>query len=140
MNLENLPEVIEAGFYLSMGQPVGQDLYNRIRNTVAKYPEHFPWETKYNSIDDSVHKKYEEEKSVLFNSFFPRTPMDIQPGEGIMAWSKRQNVQTEPLTYEKLKSILDGISARDKKEKEYSEAVKKLWNKHYKKYKLKYRY
>lgn len=134
--MKDLPaNVIEAMFHLSNGSQVGLETYKCVEETVKQYPEYFPWETKYNSIDKSVHEKYEDELSLLFKSFFPPTPMDIQPGEGIYAWSKRVSEESfknkEPFS---TKTITDKIN----KEYEFKKAKEKLWNKHYRKYKLKY--
>lgn len=137
--MKDLPvNVIEAMFHLSNGSQVGLETYKRVEETVKQYPEYFPWETKYNSIDSSVHEKYEEKLSSLFNSFFPPTPMDIQPGEGIYAWSMRMNEVSlknqEPFSTKTIKAFTDKIN----KQYEFKKAKEKLWNKHYKKYKLKY--
>lgn len=68
--MENLPEDVAIVMaYLWTKTPCGSDMYKRIQETVKKYPEYFPWETKYNSIDDSVHRAYENEKELLFKSF-----------------------------------------------------------------------
>jgi len=132
-------EVIEAQCYLWAKNPVGGDTYNRIVKTVEKYPEYFPWETKYNSIDESVHKAYENEKELLYKSFFPTTPMDIQPGEGIYAWSKR--ISAEVISYNKpvdWDELFKNIKNRQERHEDFSKAKKKLWIKHYKKFNLKY--
>lgn len=138
--MKNLPtEVIEAQCLLWLKNPVGSDTYNRVVETVKKYPEHFPWETKYNSIDDSVHRAYEDEKELLFNSFFPPTPMDIQPGEGMYAYMQRQNAEViscnKPVDWDELSRNMQNKQKRDE---DFSKAKQKLWIKHYKKFNLKY--
>lgn len=137
--MKNLPaNIIEAMFHLSNGSQVGLETYKRVHQTVEDYPEYFPWETKYNSIDKSVHEKYEEELSSLFKSFFPPTPMDIQSGEGIYAWSMRMTEEAckdqEPFSTKTIKAFTDKID----KESNFKKAKQKLWNKHYKKYNLRY--
>jgi len=138
--MENLPEDVAIVMaYLWTKTPVGSETYKRIEETVKKYPDYFPWETKYNSIDESVHRAYENEKELLYKSFFPQTKMDIQPGEGIYAWSKRRSQEVisynTPVDWEELsKSMQD----RQKRDEDFSKAKKKLRIKHYKKFNLKY--
>lgn len=63
--------------------------------------------------------------------------MDIKPGEGIVAWASRQKVANwgEPIDFDQLSK---NLNSKLKKDSDFKTAKKKLWNKHYKKYKLKY--
>jgi len=136
--MKDIPfEVIEAQCLLFLKNPVGMETYKRVEDTVKKYPEYFPWETKYNSINKSVHENYDKELSVLFDSFYPRTPMDIKPGEGIVAWESRQKVVKwgEPVDFDELSK---NLTNKLNKDSDFKIAKKILWDKHYKKYKLKY--
>lgn len=131
--MKNVPnDVLEAMVYLFNNQPVGQELYHKIENTIIKYPEYFPWETKYNSIDSSVHGLYDKEKSDIYYRFYPRK--EFKKGKGMIAYINRQQELSESLPKRPLEKILKEII---EKEENYKKVEKTLWNKHYKKHKLK---
>jgi hypothetical protein len=140
MNLENIPnEVIEVWAYQMSKQPVGTEPYKRLQDTINKYPEHFPQEHIYNSIPNEVHIKYREESIALRLTFYPRKESDIQEGEGIYSWVRRQQPVPLKITNLDLQKLAEKVFVTAPKiKKEYETAKKKLWNKHYKKYKLKY--
>lgn len=43
--------------------PVGTSVFEECERIIAKYPEFFPWETKYNSIPQEVHDAYRIENN-----------------------------------------------------------------------------
>lgn len=60
MILQDTPN--EVLWVLLSPKMVGSDTYEEIERIIAKYPEYFPWETKYNSIPKEVHEAYIKEK------------------------------------------------------------------------------
>lgn len=125
--LEDLPnEVIEAMFYTSGHiKYCGSEKYKQIMDTIEKYPQYFPWETLYYSIPEEVHEKYGEKLFELEDKFYPK--------EEPKPYDSKFNI-------EQLKEIFNEVYVNQPKiKREFEVAKKKLWNEHYKKYKLKYR-
>ena len=139
MNLENIPfEVQKVWVYQSLNQPVGLELYKEIESIIKKYPQYFEWEHIYNSIPKEVHSKYSEEKLDLYYSFYPPSGKDMKEGEGLVAYTRiasESNIKKSTL-----EEILNYIFVTAPKiKKEYEKEKRKLWNKHYKRYNLKFR-
>lgn len=133
-------EVLEAGLIMQFGSPVGLETYNRIQDVIKRYPEYFPWENLYNSIDSEVHSAFEEEKSVLYYSFWPRQKLDMKPGEGLIGYMNRKTSERKDEPAKDLKTCLNEMFVEEpKKQREYEKQLKVLWNKHYKKYGLKWK-
>tara|TARA_R110000868_G_scaffold14426_4_gene67220 strand:+ start:31335 stop:31772 length:438 start_codon:yes stop_codon:yes gene_type:complete len=143
MDIENAPhEVIEAMVACSWNGTFycGEEQYKRINDTIKKYPEYFPWETKYNSISKEVHDKYKLAISQLHDTIYPKAGKvnDMIPGEGIFSYIRRQPV--EPLTEKTIKDAFKYMFVTLPKQQSLFETEKRrIWNKFYKKYNLKYR-
>ena len=132
-------EVLWASVIISTSHGIGVDTYEKIEEIIAKYPEYFPWETKYNSIPKEVHQAYIKEK-------YPDRDKPIvctSDGEGL--YSKIKN---EPFVYRKYtpEEIVEWFRQLDTITTNARNAAivqrkkdKKLWDKHYKKYNLEYR-
>jgi hypothetical protein len=144
MDLKNLPpEVIEAmiatsgygTFYCGLEQ------YNRINNTIKKYPTYFPWENKYNSIPQQVHDEYQALIGKLNEEIYPKEEkhINILPGEGIFSYSiRKQPIETD-FSAEKFKEVLQEIFFNiPEKRKKFEKGKAKIWKKVYGKYKLEY--
>lgn len=122
-------------------QMVGTDQYNKIRQIQKKYPEWFPWETKYDEIPEEVHEAYKREAyPYLYEA------IDV----GALTKDKNDSTPVKPwtdtydgLTLETLNQFMDEMYNRmeeqERKRKEEKAKAKKLWDKHYKKYGLEYR-
>ena len=139
MNLENIPfEVQKVWAYQSLNQSVGLELYREIEASIEKYPQYFQWEHTYNNIPKEVHSKYSEEKLDLYYSFYPPSGKDMKEGEGLVAYTRRaikSNIKKSTL-----EEILNYVFVTAPKiKKEYEKEKRKLWNKHYKRYNLKFR-
>jgi hypothetical protein len=132
-------EVIEVWGYQMSKQSIGMETYKRLQDTIETYPEYFPQETIYKTIPQEVHDKYYEEKKELRLKFYPRKESDIQPGEGLWDWARRQEAAPIKITNLDIKELAEKISVTAPKiKKQYETEKRKLWNKHYKKYKLRY--
>ena len=59
---KDIPSEVYEAMCIGSLSIVGMELYNRYQEIVKKYPEHFPWETKYNSIPSEVHEAYAIER------------------------------------------------------------------------------
>lgn len=135
MKFEDIPN--EVLWVLALPRLVGSDTYKKAEEIIAKYPEYFPWETKYNSIPFEVHKAYNKEK-------YPDRDKPIPTGEGLIAEMKKSEIKHyNDYLGKSFQEIWDDLlnmehQIRVKEAKRYKEA-KKLWDKHYKKYNLKFK-
>ncbi|MGH2666075.1 hypothetical protein [Flavobacterium sp.] len=110
------------------------ETYKKIEATIKKYPEYFPWETKYNSISTEVHKKYQEEASKLYDEFHVKSGEGIKQGEGLVSYIHRMQEIAEK---QPKKNLIDVIKEIGQREMKYKTAKKKLWGSHYQKFGLK---
>jgi hypothetical protein len=147
MKTNNIPNEVAWVLCVQMGQiPLGRDGYEKAQSIIEKYPEHFPWEHKYKSIPKEVHEAFEAEcypergKSV--ESLFD----DLEVGDSLREQVKNQKsagVIPTKLTKDDFVRMLDEMEEAERKRKEEERAeevrVKKIWDKHYKRYNLKYR-
>ncbi len=135
-------EVMWAGMIIYYNQPVGTTVYEKIKEIISKYPEHFPWETKYNNIPEDVHSAYKLEahgklidylKMPLFN--------ETQSGEGVESQiNKIQNPTCyKEATKQDFIDFMDLLTKKEEDERNEDIRIRKIWNKHYKKYNLEYR-
>lgn len=116
--------------------PVGSNTMDKITKIIADNPKYFEWEHLYKDIPSKVHEAYKKEAFP-----FLYDEIGIVHGEGIAEYINSINV--EPLTaksFDKFwkdladKEVQDDIDAKIQYVKD-----KKLWDKHYSKYKLKYK-
>lgn len=127
-------EVVWVIMIQGMKQPVGLKTWEEMKRIIDKYPEHFPWEHLYNSIQQEVHDAYRD---------------DIQPGwREPLVWAKKTEDPTPIIlrsnyTDKELMDMIDEFLAdKDIEEEKYYQDKKRkktFWKKHYGKYKLEYR-
>lgn len=136
-------EVFTVKAWNHFGTAVGEELFNWAKGVMKKYPEHFPWEAKYDSIPEEVHVAYR-------NEAFP--PIDWEAfsansGGGIMAVIDESNKEAEA-RYEENKNkslaqmfdeIFEMSEHQRLKEEQAYKVSKAIWDRHYKKYGLPYR-
>ncbi len=132
---------------------VGVEGIKFIEATIKKYPEYFEWEVKFNAIPESVYEAYLDEvypdrhKKVDWNNWDEFTKEGNQYN-GIIPEIHASNQKTysknptnqdmlECLTW--FKDQLDKEHERKINERKEEARKKTIWNKHYKKYGLKYR-
>ncbi len=126
---------------------VGLETLNEINDIIAKYPQHFPWETKYNSLPKEVHEAFRKEcYPSLYEPYEPfkyeGTSLidDVKNGKGIIDISKPKNVTLKPFTakdfLESWEKMINDEQERKQKEFERKERIRKIWDKHYKQYGL----
>ena len=147
MKTNNIPHEVAWVLCVQMGQmPLGRDGYKKAQEIIEKYPEHFPWEHKYKSIPKEVHDAFESEcypeRGKPIESIFD----DLEEGLGLREQVKNQTCATAiptKLTKDDFVRFLDEMEEAERKRKEEERAeeirVKNIWDKHYKKYNLKYR-
>lgn len=126
------------------GGMVGLGTYNRMKDIENRYPEWFPWETKYKSIPQEVHDAYLDEKYP--NRHKPLHWQSEYTGIGILKAMERHQGNRPfkmPETQKEFSDMWAEIISKEQQmreqEKEKYEVEKKLWDKHYRKYKLEYR-
>lgn len=116
---------------------VGGETIKRMREIEDKYPDWFVWEHKYRAIPLDVHAAYETEKRG------PDVVIGDLPEGG---WFKMINEAVPvPLEFnfksfeQMLTDHYDGMRKEYLLKQEQRKKDKSLWDKHYKKYGLKYR-
>jgi len=123
---------------------VGKKLYDRANEIQLKYPEAFPWEAKYRSIPKEVHEAYQQELSAYHRSqpsLFEGAPMGII---AISKWMEEQNQKERERTKDftpkqRIDELMDSLRAKEKREALDLKSRKRIWDNHYKPYKLAYR-
>ena len=130
MNLQNIPD--EVLWVLTLPRYVGSDTYKKAEEIIAKYPEYFPWETKYNSIPKEVHQAYIKEK-------YPDKDEPIVCTGGISQMIKDDSFVYKQLTSDEILQYFKDWDKLLESDLEIKREDKKLWDKHYKKYNLEFR-
>lgn len=134
-------EVMWAGMIIYCNQPVGTTVYEKIKEIVSKYPEHFPWETKYNNIPEEIHSAYrlEAHKEIID---YLKTPLfdDVSLYEGVESQINKSGVNFyKEATKQDFIDFMDLLTKKEEDERKEDIRIRKIWNKHYKKYNLEYR-
>jgi hypothetical protein len=126
--------------WIASQQPMGLEMYEKCQKIINENPKYFPWEHKYNSIPKEVHEAYLDEK-------YPNRHEPFigggSVGRGILELINEQPVSFADTEEKSLVEIFESVinfqeTARKQREKQYQKD-KALWDKHYKKYGLKYR-
>ena len=148
MKKQEIPsEVFHVITIIQNGIPIGVKMYDLVLETIKKYPQYFPWETKYASIPQKVHDDYNKE---IGNSDMDSLEQMIKEYDS----TKENSITGKGI----LGEILEAVNKeKEKKEvfninmyvnsliqekEQYEREMKRredIWDKHYKKYGLKYR-
>ena len=149
--LENVAEedknnVMTAIAYLSVGAPVGRQMYDMINEMVDKYPDVFTRETAWRKIPESVHQEYNSEYLKLFPPTpFPKLPDGSEP-MGLIQVSQAMWHEAEQRAEQRknepkptFQSLYESMCKQAEKEAKDREIRKTLWDKHYKKYGVSFR-
>ncbi len=148
MKSDEIPnEVWWAHSILHIGQPVGSFVYSELERITKQYPEHFPWETTYNSIPKEVHDAYKLEAfgKVADYRKMPLFDNEVPLGKGIeheiseMEKGAIKMPYNGECTQQDLIDFFDRLAENEKREQEEKARMIKIWNKHYSKYKLPYK-
>lgn len=120
---------------------VGSDTWDWIQKTKAKYPEIFPWDARYNSLPKEVHEAYWDEidpdRHLSFEEYCKKHKIEGGGVDGVLASQKTEVIQ--PLTEKVLLDFFDDLNKMEDNERKEKERQRKIWNKHYGKYKLQFR-
>lgn len=144
---EKIPnEVWWAHMVLNAGNPVGSFVYGELERIIKQYPKHFPWETKYNSIPEEVHKAYKLEVYGKDIDYLKMTLFDEVPiGKGLEEQIKEAEngaikmPYTGECTKQDFIDFFNTLAENEKREQEEERRIINIWNKHYKKYNLSYK-
>ena len=133
-------EVIWAYFMLKGRQPVGVKIHEQILDVVKKYPEHFPWESKYMSIPKEVHEAFYKE----CNPDWDKPVEVLNDGKGLMEHIREQGTTayTSSSNEDLARAFSDMVQWEENRRKEVDKRekeVRRIWKKHYKKYSLPYK-
>lgn len=144
MKAKDIPNEVWWVFCLQYHRyPVGIKTYEKCQEIIKKYPEHFPWETKYNKIPKHVHDAYFKEVSGGKN-YFIMPEFDESQGKGLYSQieedSEKQKANyTGEATIQNIKDLFEALGKNEeRREKEKNDRIR-IWNKHYKPYRLEYR-
>ena len=112
-------------------QPVGSDTYNKIQEIIDKHPQYFEWEHKYKKIPQDVHDAFLKE---CYHQIFE----PINKSEKLITKITKLE-PTKPTIKEWIDTLKKFKNQIHTKKIKQNETAKHICNKHYKKYKLKYR-
>jgi len=132
---DNIPKEVAEAMCIRMSRFVGKARMDRYQDIVARYPEWFPWETKYRSVPQEVHDAYWKEK-------YP--PLDFsKPRKGLWEQINKKPQKIKKGEAQSIVEMLEELFKIEKKQRKKEIARKKkdkkLWDKYYKPYKLEYR-
>jgi hypothetical protein len=129
-----LPEEVAFVHSIRIIDPVfvGIENYEKIKSIIKKYPEHFPWETKYNSLPATVHEEYKRKLGELVGEYYPF-------GETSEQYVEFPDEFNSPMTRDEVTDSFRQLVRMQERDYEFECAELKLWNSHYSKYKLYYR-
>lgn len=117
----------------------GSNTMRELNRIIDEYPEYFPWEHKYKEIPKSVHDAFSRE--CYPKQFEPIKWEENNDGKGM--WGVVKNTKSVDVVIkdnEQLSDILKGFSEnmkkRDQKRIANEKRIKKIWDKHYRKFGL----
>jgi hypothetical protein len=147
--LDNTPEDVWKVWVLQTSAiGVGMESIKFIEATIEKYPEYFEWEHKFKAIPESVYEAYLDEVYPDRHERAAWTLEDFRKHhESVMAEADKSNATftndgSNETWLENLKWFVKQLDEEhDRKIAALKEEARKegIWNKHFKKYKLKYR-
>jgi len=118
-------------------QPVGLATLNRVKEVIAKYPEYFTWEHKYESLPKEVHEAFEKE---AYPKKLEWIPKEVNCNEGFLAQiEKRVTYNPQSFTAKDLTDFMENIKNEVNLKWEHERKITAIWDKHYKKYGLEFR-
>jgi len=141
MNLNDIPNEVWWVHIIKMQGFCGSSNYQKCKEIVERYPEHFPDEAIYRKIPKEVHEAYDMDTSYNHQSVcelleFPPLPK----GDGLIAEIEKGEMKpyNRNATIKDFQEAFEMIEKnwRDEEKAEYERA--KIWNKHYAKYGLYY--
>lgn len=148
---KNIPSEVAQVMAWQMGAVNGRlyvdaDQYTKIQNTIAKYPNYFPEETKWNKIPSSVHTEYQKDISEAHDRLIPKKEGELEmiEGEGMFGYIERLHKhQMELAEKNKGKKLnfeenMKTLFLDMEREGDFREAKKLIWKKHYGKYNVKF--
>jgi len=134
-------EIVEALFIMQRPY-VGMSQLNRLNEIIAKYPEYFPWETKYRETPKEVHEAFRKE---AYPSIYEERPIEFTGGigGGIMDQIKKSTYTHPPKEpFNLVKAFEEAMNKQIEEERNQAKEearVKAIWDKHYKPYNIEYR-
>lgn len=134
MNIQEMPEEVIWASFITLN-PIGLDTYIKVKEIMKKYPEYFPYETLYDSIPEEVHKAYQDHMERIWERRIrkfekkPTYPYPYSSGSPLTINSLWETVYQMEESYER----------EERRKRLRKRADRRIWNKYYKPYKLKYR-
>ena len=146
MNAKQVPFEVQWVWAIRQAQiPVGRESFEKATDIINKYPEYFPWEHKYKTIPQEVHDAFKAECYPEREKPIEEVSDELVDGVGLRDQLKnRESAGIVPtnFTQKDLEDFFDEMQEAQQKrmeeEKVEENRVRKIWDKHYKKYGLKF--
>ena len=146
MKAKEVPFDVQWVWMIQKAQiPVGRESFEKATDIINKYPEYFPWEHKYKTIPQDVHDAFEAECYPERGKPIEDVLDELVNGVGINEQLRNQEsvgIVPTNFTQKYLEDFFDEMEKAQQKRMEEEKAeenrVRKIWDKHYKKYGLKF--
>lgn len=139
-NIQMPAEVQEVMAYSIIGH-VGSSTMDRIQDIINRYPEWFPWEHKWKSIPENVHRAYLKESSETADRHGKKVKKEREKLKQKDA--DRNSGLENGFTLKHIENLFTTMWEQDdltrKQKNRWRNIDRKIWNKHYKQYNLEYR-
>lgn len=138
-SIKDFPEEVwRVQIIMATRQYVGGETMDQLERVIKKYPEYFPWETTYNSIPQEVHDAYQKE---AFPEKFKPIEFIENNKKGVQKAIEEclQKPANLALTFQDLEDFIQSMNKLEREKAERQRELERIWNKYYKKYKLRYR-
>lgn len=129
---DGMPEEVKWAIGTMICMPMmGANLYNKIKDIIERYPQYFPWEHKYSSIPEDVHKAYREELEVTLSLYLDREKPIYSPPKDNGDFYEYMQACIDFIHQCGIRNIDERIAA--------NKIEKEIWDKHYSKFGLEFR-
>lgn len=120
-------------------QHVGAETYKKMYDIINRNPKYFEWEHRYKNIPKEVHEAYLDElfpdrhkpirfeSDEVFDGYIPQIMKQSQPTD------------VKPITQQDINDLFNSLNSQSLIEKKERLRRMEIWDKHYKKYNLKFR-
>lgn len=138
---EKIPDEVYFVWMIQLrNQGVGSEMLKKVNDIIERNPKYFEWEHKYNSIPKEVHEAFQRE--CYPNKF--KTEWD---SEGSCEGVYNKVIKNKPnyvgldtmITKDRLMELWRKHEERENEKQKRDAEIRKIWHKHYGKYKLSFR-
>jgi hypothetical protein len=138
MNIDDVPaDVQRVWVFQQYGGAVGIETWEEAESIIKANPKYFPWETKYQSIPKEIHDAYWKEKQDGYDDLWA-----AKDYKGIIPALMEPNEAAPAPLKPFMEAMVDMFKAQEDRRKrdiEYYEKEKSLWDKYYNPFGLEFR-